>query len=464
MQDPRSGGIQSLCHARKGAELLDGYVPSAGSPDRRLGLGPVGITKGVLDRWASGSEWLGSQGSLSAEVGPARQSSALGHAPLAAAPFPITRYLPGPAVHAPPVGRTGLVSVYRQETKSISPNLLRRVERSRSVARMDPLEPGILRDERISDVFYFFEALTTLASGRTVGRKIGVVQETLLRWYLQDDEILRRRMFLEQQLKGMSGARHKVEFSWFAISPHDGLAQGDEIPGTQGLTIVTTDPVLERVQINGPWSGRGIWITATYPTPRNGPLREHLDTHDLDIRVRKADDDINIDVVDRSRLLASLESKRVGAQRFSASEKLGSGIQTIEKAKQASLVAIDVDLLHNGSVKPLEGPNQKTTISVVALGNGVHWTPKDRAVLRTYVDFTYLVKDEAVIRYAQFVQDLCGEDEDFLEFFKAYFQGMTKQERDEFQVTDNDFEIIEPSTEGRSLRQVLTDHMTAVNP
>jgi hypothetical protein len=271
-------------------------------------------------------------------------------------------------------------------------------------------------------------------------------------------------MYLEQQLKGKSGASHKVEFSWFAIAAYNGLAQGDEIPETEGLRVMATDLALERVQIGGPWSGKGIWVTATHPTPRSGPLRAHLDKHDVDIRVRRVDGDINVDVVDRSKLLASLESKRVGAQRFAGSEKLGSGIQTIEKAKQASLVAIDLDLLHNGSVKPLEQPGQKTTISVVALGNGVHWTRKDRAVLGTYVDFTYLVKDDAVIRYAQYVQELAGDEDDFLEFFMAYFQGMTKQERDEFEVTDNDFTIIEPSTENRSLRQVLADHMTAVNP
>jgi hypothetical protein len=329
---------------------------------------------------------------------------------------------------------------------------------------MDPLEPGILRDERISEIFYFLQDLTTLESGRTVGRKIGVVQETLLRWYLEDDETLRRRMFLEQQLEGRSGARHKVEFSWYAITPYDGLVQGGEVPGTHGLSIVRIDPVQERVQIRGPWHGRDIWIAAGHLTPRSGPLREHLDRHNLDIRVRKANGDVDIDVVDRSRLLASLESKRVGAQRFSGSDKLGSGIQTIEKAKQASLVAIDLDLRHNGSVKPLEGPNQKTTISVVALGNGVHWTSKDRAVLRTYVDFTYLVKDKAIIRYIKFVLDQCGEEEDPLEFFQAYFQGMTRQERDEFQVTHDDFQIVEPDTEDRSLRQVLANHMTAVNP
>ncbi len=331
---------------------------------------------------------------------------------------------------------------------------------------MDPLEPEILRDERISEIFYFFEALTTLTSGRTVGRKIGVVQEVILRWYLEDSEQLRRRMYLEQLLEGASGASHKVEFSWFAISPREGLDAGAELDDTDGLTIGAVDEATERVRIRGPWGGNGVWLGVGKPTPRSGPLRAHLDEHQLDLRIRSCEDGIDLDVVDRSQLLASLESKRVGAQRFSASEKLGSGIQTIEKAKQASLVAIDLDIRHNGSVKPLEvaAGADKGTISIVALGNGVHWTPKDQAVLGTYVDYTYLVKDDAIIRYAEFVQEFVDEEEDFLDFFMSYFQGMTKQERDEFEVDDDDFEIVAPTDEERSLRVVLEEHVAAFNP
>lgn len=329
---------------------------------------------------------------------------------------------------------------------------------------MDPIQPDVLRDDRISDIFYFFEALTTLSTGRTVGRKIGVVQEVLLRWYLEDSYLLRRRMYLEQKLQGASGASHKVEFSWYAIAPIHGLSPGAEIEGTSGLTLGSVDPSSDRVRICGPWGGTGIWLGAGGPTPRSGALRSHLDERHIDLRVVSSEPDVHIDVVDRSRLLASLESKRVGAQRFSSSENLGSGIQTIEKAKQASLVAVDIDIHYNGSVKPLQDPQaQKGTISIVALGNGVHWTAKDRAVLGTYVDYTYLVKDAAIIRYARYIQELMNDGDDFLVYFMDYFQGMTKQDRDEFEVTDQDFEIVEPSREARSLRQVLEEHVRTVN-
>jgi len=319
------------------------------------------------------------------------------------------------------------------------------------------------RDARISEIFYFFEAVTSLASGRTVGRKIGVVQEILIKKYLEADEGLARRMYLEQMLQGESGAGHKVEFSWFAITPHNDLAVGDA--GMRGLKVVEIDTVGEKVALMGDWDGRPVRVALGQPTPRSGPLRAYLDARDTDLRlVDIADGRVSIDEVDRTRLLASLESKRVGAQRFSGTDKLGSGIQTIEKAKQASLVAIDLDIGHNRNVKPLQGPGVgKTLLSLVALGNGVHWTDKDKAVLGTYVDFTFLVRDAGIIRYAEYVRDLVGE-EDFLEGFMDYFKGMTKQEPDDFEVFDGDFTIIAPAKETRTLRQVLAHHVDTMNP
>lgn len=85
-------------------------------------------------------------------------------------------------------------------------------------------------------------------------------------------------------------------------------------------------------------------------------------------------------------------------------------------------------------------------------------------MLGTYVDYTYLVKDAAIIRYAEFVQEFVDEEEEFLDFFMSYFQGMTKQERDEFEVDDDDFEIVAPTDEEGSLRVVLEEHVAAFNP
>ncbi len=320
------------------------------------------------------------------------------------------------------------------------------------------------RDLRISDIFYYFESVTSLSSGRTVGRKIGVVQELVLRRYLEQSPDLKRRMYLEQFLEGASGAKHKVEFSWYAIEAIVHPSVGLEVPETNGLIIKAVDEESACIAVGLDSSRKEIWISENVQIPKLSGLRTFLDSMSKDLRVSVLDGTLRLDVIDRSQLLGSLESKRVGAQRFSSSEKLGSGIQTIEKAKQASLVAIDIDLKNNGTIKPLQTEGSKQTLSVVALGNGVHWTTKDLQVLQTYVDFTFLVTDAAIIRYAEFVRNLTPPGEDFLEFFMNYFQGMTKQDPDEFISTDNDFEIVVPRDETRSLREVLSSHIRGVNP
>ncbi|HEX3693468.1 MAG TPA: hypothetical protein VHU13_09005 [Solirubrobacteraceae bacterium] len=321
---------------------------------------------------------------------------------------------------------------------------------------------GLERDPRISEIFYFFSEFTDVVVGRTVGRKIGVVQEFMLKKYLEADDDLARRMYLERHLTGRSGAAHKVEFSWFWITPRERLGPGDEI--YDGLAVAAVNDGTRKVSLNAGWD-RPVQLKVGDATPRRGPLYEFLRKRDMDLRVTAiADGTASIDVVDLSRLLASLESKRVGAQRFAASDKLGSGIQTIEKAKQASLVAIDLDLQHNQNVKPLEAEGtDKVLLSFVALGNGVHWTTKDLQVLGTYVDYTFLVKDDGIIRYAEYVREKVDAD-DFLKGFMAYFIGMTKQPEDTFVVSDDDFRAMLPTDEDRTLRAILAEHVSRVNP
>ncbi len=153
-----------------------------------------------------------------------------------------------------------------------------------------------------------------------------------------------------------------------------------------------------------------------------------------------------IAILDSDVPLASLESKRVGAQRFSGSDALGSGIQTIEKAKQTSLVAVDFDLQFNERMlSQMAGDSPRQFRSFALLGNGVHWTDHDLSVLQTYVDFTFQVKDEAIIRYAEFVRVLADAvGEPFFRFFMSYFDGLTRTPPDGFQVFPSDFVLLRP--------------------
>jgi len=321
------------------------------------------------------------------------------------------------------------------------------------------------KDSKISDIFYYFEEYTTVSSGRTAGRKIGVVQEVILRDYLQESTTLRRSLYLERKLVGASGAGHKVEFSWFAYRSHR-LSVGDSVPSTDDLTVSAISPSSQQIFVRKRGSSsKGTSIDVG--SALTGSLTQALED-DTDLRLFSVSEDTCVvDVVDFTDLRASLESKRVGAQRFKGSKKLGAGIQTIEKAKQASLVALDLDLAANGTIKPLQSnAEQKKLLSFVALGNGVHWTKKDRAVLSTYVDFTYLVTDAVILRYAEYVRDKwksAGSQKGYMEFFSDYFVGMTKQGHDDFEIRDEDFEIIVPTNEPRAFKAVLEEHLSQLN-
>lgn len=281
------------------------------------------------------------------------------------------------------------------------------------------------RDPRISDIFYYFEQHTNISSGRTVGRKIGVVQEILCKKLLLQSATIRDCIIYEPKMPGISGATHKVEFVLLQPVNAIELSIGASYSPSPGFSIKagTADPYAKSAKLQ-----LTVGTKKTNTTVLEGRVIKVPDTA-LHIKIMDIDAKrIRMTVLDDSSPVASIESKRVGAQRFSGSDKLGSGIQTIEKAKQASLVAIDFDLKYNKKLL-VQNPAKtgRSFRSFVVLGNGVHWTNHDLAVLETYVDYTYLATDAAVIRYADFVRVLADNQKaDFFKFFMAYFNGMTK--------------------------------------
>jgi hypothetical protein len=69
------------------------------------------------------------------------------------------------------------------------------------------------RDPRISEIFYYFESHTDIATGRTVGRKIGVIQEIIIKKFLLTEPSIRDCLIYEPRLRGKSGATPE-------LSPH----------------------------------------------------------------------------------------------------------------------------------------------------------------------------------------------------------------------------------------------------
>ncbi len=309
-------------------------------------------------------------------------------------------------------------------------------------------------DPRISPIFYYFEQHTTIASGRTVGRKIGVVQEILCKKLLQQSATIRDALVYEPKVPGRSGATHKVEFILFQPVEARELPLGgasrplDAAPDLRlRATGISADKTSAQVEITLGTVTRRYRVTPGALLVLHAAHRDLVPDGGLLQVVGISDASVRVSLLDGTRPLASVESKRVGAQRFSGSDNLGSGIQTIEKAKQASLVAVDFDLLFNGSVLPIMGRETLRPFrSFVVLGNGVHWTNHDLAVLGTYVDYTFLARDAAILRYSEWVRARAVEaGEDFFSYFMRYFQGMTKTPPDAFEVTAEDFSPLTPT-------------------
>ncbi len=318
------------------------------------------------------------------------------------------------------------------------------------------------RDARISEIFYYFEKHTSISTGRTVGRKIGVVQELMCKKLLLNSPRIRDSVVYEPRIRGRSGATHKVEFVLFQPLEVFNVAVGRRADSVrvEGLSVSVSkvDSVRKAVSLSISHAGRKAKCTVAEGRPVNSKVpRQMLESGALQIKIWiNEDQSARVSILDLSSPIASIESKRVGAQRFSATEKLGSGIQTIEKAKQASLVAVDFDLLYNETAMTLSGRDaQRSYRSFVILGNGVHWTPHDLSILDAYVDCTYLVGDQSIIRYADHVRrEADSKGEDFFQYFMSYFRGLTTTEADGFDVHDSDFAPLRPQ-DGPSLKEAL---------
>ena len=319
-------------------------------------------------------------------------------------------------------------------------------------------------DPRISEIFYYFEEHTDIGNGRTVGRKIGVVQEILVKKLLVQHQAIRDSMIYEPRLRGRSGATHKVEFVLFRPLLVAEMSAGKTVrlrPPEIQLTLKKVDRERGKARVSV-LTGEGEQSATLAPDHSfSVVVVQDGQPRSIFIKVVEIRGDVaRIAILDGGSPLASLESKRVGAQRFSSTDELGSGIQTIEKAKQTSLVAIDFDIQYNAKmlVTTTEG-DVRPFRSFALLGNGVHWTDHDLSVLSTYVDFTFLVRDTAIIAYADYVlQKAVAADEKFFNFFMGYFNGMTKTPADSFGVTEANFLLLRPTSgpfAGRGLAELV---------
>jgi len=312
-------------------------------------------------------------------------------------------------------------------------------------------------------IYPIFEATRQLGiKGHVLGRKIGVIQEIMIWKLLRSSELVRQRVLGEIWVAGKSGARHKVEFVLLSNILSTCVTTGDVLDlKTRNLTIDVGEIDEEHVQVKIPEISEVPCVI--YVSELNGvgipkKYRQALDDLSIAIKVLEVKNGkARLCVLNLSDPLVDIESKRVGIEETKG--ELLVGPQSIEKAKQTALVAIDLRRKYGRAWK--YNHEMGRLISIAVLGNGASWKQKDLAILSEYMDYTAVIRDNSVVRYVKWVisqnkDSTISPDKALL----GHFKGTKSTPLDAFQVRPDDFETIHPkSGDGKLLLEIIEEHI-----
>jgi hypothetical protein len=268
--------------------------------------------------------------------------------------------------------------------------------------------------------------------GHKIGRKVGDMLELVVMAKIYADKDLSKRIVYEPKLLGATGAGHKVEFAFFESdqSPVDGKPfgfieckkVGVEVTKhsltKDGLLVLSLNEVL-KIPLTRAWmvhdlhfelsvtdiSDAGIEVStqATSLQPNRITLVPQQNiklvvTEDGVLHILGPEDSLRqIPGIVRICKYLRFEAIKGGSSTWSLWDCL-TGPQTIEKAKQASLVAMDVRKRVDGQWGRDDlTEEQKTITSILVLTEASHWEEKSRKVITLCVDHTIIIPDEIIV-------------------------------------------------------------------
>ena len=290
----------------------------------------------------------------------------------------------------------------------------------------------LIRDfSYISGVFKYIEGYHKM--GHQIGRKVGDMLELIVLAKIYSDPELAARLIVEPKIYGETGAGHKVEFGFFEdfikspkkpfgiieckkvgvevtknIATKDSLlkiAQGESIFNETSpswfkqenkafikLTVLSIEDDVVKISIESNTA------ETTEVTASKGGTFKFAITEDSKVHALSPSSDLrNIDGVVRFCRLFKLENITEGVSSWGIYDCL-TGPQTIEKAKQASLVAMDARKLVDGKWgKDDLAEEEKSLLSILVLTESSHWEIKSRKVITTCIDHNLIVPDEIVV-------------------------------------------------------------------
>lgn len=279
--------------------------------------------------------------------------------------------------------------------------------------------------------------------GHQIGRKIGDMLEILTMGGVYNCPELLERLDTEGKLEGFTTAGHKVEFGFY----HDpgrkeGLFGAVECKcvGVEETTAGKGRACLRKIrngesfslEFNGRWMNEQIVQTVSLVSHNDDTvtvrLANSVNDKSTDI-VMAAGDNIKIVVDENKNLLnttptGDMLSEIPGIIRICKTIKLDSistdvcqfslynclaGPQTIEKAKQASLVAMDLRKKIDGCWGKEEIEDDHRSMSFLhVICEFSHWEEKSRNVIKTCIDHNIIVPDAVLIKAFEVFENKFG--------------------------------------------------------
>lgn len=296
-----------------------------------------------------------------------------------------------------------------------------------------------IKKDELRDFTYITNVYKCIANynlkGHQIGRKIGDMLEILTMGAVYQNKELSARLSTEKKLEGYTTAGHKVEFGFFNGTGKQRQLFGaieckcvgvEETTSGKGNRYLRETSIGEgfSIEFSGRWQVRNVTFTCTLVNvtdPSEAQILVKTDAEDacektFYIRVgecfRVVMDENNdciitspngnmldeIPTIIRTCKTVRLQNIENNHATFALFDCL-TGPQTIEKAKQASLVAMDLRKKVDGYWGKEEIPAGKKKMSFVhVLCEFSHWEEKSRNVIKTCIDHNVIVPDAVIIR------------------------------------------------------------------
>tara|TARA_R110002049_G_scaffold286822_1_gene468641 strand:- start:36 stop:1148 length:1113 start_codon:yes stop_codon:yes gene_type:complete len=307
----------------------------------------------------------------------------------------------------------------------------------------------------LSDVFKFTQGLGQ--KGHQIGRKVGDAIELVTLGMINREPFLPKHLQIEDGIEGATTAKHKVEFAFYQLSDDKPSKTSEDLFGIIECKKVGVEQTVkqnfkkwrERTESKGNFYETNGYSFIISPSQTAFKWAISIksaesDTYNLSVTVDKVISDqdteescfnfectlgsqilVAVDINNAIHILGpdeilstithsirkciviqieSVHNRKV--RKIHVNESLP-GPQTPEKAKQASFVSLDVRKKVLGRFDKTE---DQSFISILVIGEGSHWEPKSRSMVRLCNDFNVIVPDKVLVRLFKKFEEEFGDN------------------------------------------------------